>query len=113
MAQPTPAKEKQWYEKISRSGYFLGAVLLHLIVFFMVATWVIFPAFNPPTEDFNKTYLPPSAPPPPPPPAERADGAGDHAYRVDAHRRDYRADRGPRLSVCPCRILRRRPHRWM
>jgi hypothetical protein len=67
MAQPSPVKEKHWTEKISRSGYFFGAVLLHLIVFVMVATWVIFPAFHPPTEDFTKTYLPPSSPPPPPP----------------------------------------------
>jgi hypothetical protein len=58
-------------EKISRSGYFLGALLLHLIVFCLVATFVIFPAFHPPTDDFAKTYLPPSAlPPPPPPPQE-------------------------------------------
>jgi len=64
----TPFKTKHWMEKISRSGYFFGALLLHLIVFFMVATWVIFPAFHPPTEDFTKTYLPPSSPPPPPPP---------------------------------------------
>jgi hypothetical protein len=68
MAQPSSNKTKQWYEKISRSGYFFGALLLHLVVFLMVATWVIFPAFHPPTDDFTKTYLPPSAPPPPPPP---------------------------------------------
>jgi hypothetical protein len=67
MAQQPPGKDRHWTEKISRSGYFFGAVLLHLIVFVMVATWVIFPAFHPPTEDFTKTYLPPSSPPPPPP----------------------------------------------
>ncbi len=61
-------QNKQWYEKLSRSGYFFGAVMLHLVVFLLVATWVIFPAFHPPTEDFNKTYVPASAPPPPPPP---------------------------------------------
>ena len=57
-------------EKISRSGYFFGALALHLIVFIMVGTWIIFPAIHPPTEDFTKTYLPPSAPPPPPPPPQ-------------------------------------------
>ena len=62
-----PPKGKHWTERISRSGYFFGALLLHLIVFIMVATWVIFPAFKPPTEDFNKTYVPAAAPPPPPP----------------------------------------------
>jgi hypothetical protein len=66
--QTPPVKKKQWYEKISRSGYFFGAVLLHFLVFLMVATWVIFPAFHPPTDDFTKTYVPPSSPPPPPPP---------------------------------------------
>ncbi len=59
--------KQRWTEKISRSGYFLGALLLHLVIFIMVATWVIFPAFQPPPDDFTKTYLPPPAPPPPPP----------------------------------------------
>jgi hypothetical protein len=65
---PKPPREKHWMERISRSGYFFGALLLHFVVFIMVATWVIFPAIHPPTEDFTKTYLPASAPPPPPPP---------------------------------------------
>ena len=66
-----PVKEKHWTEKISRSGYFFGALLLHFVVFLMVATWVIFPAIHPPTEDFTKAYVPPSSqPPPPPPPTE-------------------------------------------
>jgi len=56
---------KTWTERISRSGYFFGAVLLHLVVFLMVATWVVFPAFKPPAEDFVKTYLPAGTPPPP------------------------------------------------
>jgi hypothetical protein len=65
---PPPGKEKHWTEKISRSGYFLGALLFHLIVFLMIATLVIFPPFHPPTDEFQKTYVPASAPPPPPPP---------------------------------------------
>ena len=68
MATISSITDRRWTEKISRSGYFLGAVFLHLVVFLMVATWVIFPAFHPPAEDFTKTYLPPSSPPPPPPP---------------------------------------------
>ncbi|MCE0522714.1 MAG: DUF4159 domain-containing protein [Methylacidiphilales bacterium] len=70
MAQLAQMNTKPWTEKLSRSGYFFGAVLLHLIIFVMVATWVIFPAFHPPTEDFTKTYLPPTSPPPPPPPQQ-------------------------------------------
>ena len=68
MASATSTKDRQWYEKISRSGYFFGALMLHLILFVMIGTWVIFPAFHPPTDEFTKTYLPPAAPPPPPPP---------------------------------------------
>lgn len=37
----------------------------------MVATWVIFPAFKPPADDFTKTYLPPPSPPPPPPQSQQ------------------------------------------
>jgi hypothetical protein len=63
--------EKPWYEKLSRSRYFVGALLLHIVIFVLVGTFVIFPAFNPPAEDFNKTYVPASAPPPPPPPPQQ------------------------------------------
>jgi len=65
---PRSQRKQNWMERVSRSGYFFAALLLHLVVFLMVATWVIFPAIHPPTEDFTKTYLPPSSPPPPPPP---------------------------------------------
>jgi hypothetical protein len=61
-------RRKQWYEKLSRTSYFFGAVLFHLLLFALVATLVIFPPFHPPSEDFRPTYLPPNAPPPPPPP---------------------------------------------
>jgi len=70
MAEKSPIKDRPWQEMISRSGYFFGALLFHLVLFLMVATWVIFPAFHPPTEDFTKTYLPPSSPPPPLPPSQ-------------------------------------------
>jgi hypothetical protein len=66
-----PVTEKAWYEKISRTRYFFGALFLHLVVFFLIATIVIFPAFKPPVEDFNKTYVPASNPPPPPPPPQQ------------------------------------------
>ena len=66
MAQ-LPDRIKKMTEKFSRLQYFLVAVLLHVIIFFMVWTLVIFPAFNPPKDEFQKSYLPPSTPPPPPP----------------------------------------------
>jgi hypothetical protein len=60
-------QSKAWTQKFSRTGYFLGAVVLHLVVFVMVATLVIFPAFHPPPDEFDKSYVPAAAPPPPPP----------------------------------------------
>jgi hypothetical protein len=69
---PAPAKKKHWTERISRSGYFFGALLFHIIVFVMIATLVIFPPFHAPTDEFQKTYVPASAPPPPPPPSQPA-----------------------------------------
>ncbi len=72
MAGEPTSEKRHWTERISRSAYFFGAVLFHLILFVLVATWVIFPAFHPPTDDFTKTYLPPSAPPPPPPPPQQS-----------------------------------------
>jgi len=63
----TPDRKKTLRERLSRSSYFFGALLLHLIIFVMVATLIIFPAFHPPVDEFQKSYLPPSTPPPPPP----------------------------------------------
>jgi hypothetical protein len=62
-----PAPQKPWMEKLTRTGYLLVAILFHLLLFIIVAGWVVFRAPPAPTEDFVKTYLPPGAPPPPPP----------------------------------------------
>lgn len=62
-----PEKERHWAERLFHSGFFLGALLFHLILFLMIATWTIFPRFIPPTDDFAKAYVPSGAPPPPPP----------------------------------------------
>lgn len=56
----------RWAEKFSRSGYFFVAVLLHLTVFVMVATWIIWPAVPAPQEPPGKVDLPIASPPPPP-----------------------------------------------
>ncbi|MDB4793676.1 DUF4159 domain-containing protein [Methylacidiphilales bacterium] len=66
MAQKSSLKENHWMQRLSRSGYFLGALLLHLVVFLMIATRIIFPPFVPPEDDFSKVYVPASQPPPPP-----------------------------------------------
>jgi hypothetical protein len=59
--------DPNWMRRLTRSGYFLGAVLFHLILALILATIVIFRAPPPPPDDFAKAYVP-SAPPPPPPP---------------------------------------------
>jgi hypothetical protein len=45
--------QRSWYQKLSRSSYFFLAVLLHLLLFAMLAAYVIFPAFKPPTDYFK------------------------------------------------------------
>ncbi len=60
-----------WRERLARSGYFLAAVLLHLILFIMLATWIVFRVPRP-LEDstrFARIPVPTSQPPPPSPPA--------------------------------------------
>lgn len=66
-ARQRPGSDGHWAEKLSRAGYFLGAVLLHLIVFVMVATRVVFPPVQPLQNDFIKTFVKPSTQRPPPP----------------------------------------------
>jgi hypothetical protein len=57
-------RKKAWYEKFDRSGYFLGALLLHLIIFLMIASWVIWKAPPAPHEEvFNGVAV--KVPPPP------------------------------------------------
>jgi hypothetical protein len=65
---PDPRK-KVWHEKLVRSGYFLGAVLFHIILFLMVATLVIWKAPPPPPTDVFHGVPVKVQPPPPQPPA--------------------------------------------
>jgi hypothetical protein len=65
MAQQPSQNEVPWAQRISRSGYFFGALLLHLLIFLMIATWIIFPRFVPPDDNFERAYVA-SKPPPPP-----------------------------------------------
>ena len=63
-------RRKTWKEKLQRSSYFLGALLLHLIIFVMVATIVIWKAPPPPpTDEFLAVATKPPPPPPPQPPS--------------------------------------------
>ena len=64
-----PPPDRHWKEKFIRSGYFLGAVLLHLVIFLMVAAWVVFKPPQAPSSDIIIYHIPPApvSPPPPPP----------------------------------------------
>src|ERR1035441_1942623 len=65
-------RSKPWQERLVRSGYFLGAVLFHLILFLMVATWVIWKAPPPPPTDVFHGVAVKVPPPPPQPPSSGA-----------------------------------------
>ncbi len=72
---PNPRKQK-WHERLQRSGYFFGAILLHLILFLLVATLVIWKApSEPPTEVFHGVAVKVPPPPPAPPPSSGAAAA--------------------------------------
>jgi hypothetical protein len=58
---------KQWMDKANKSLFFFIALAFHLILFLMIATWVIFQAPKPPPEDFKEVFVPPASLPPPPP----------------------------------------------
>ncbi len=68
--KPSLFKQEIWQGRITRSAYLIGAVLLHLILFIMLATLIVFKA--PVREADASTFLstsirppPPLAPPPP------------------------------------------------
>jgi hypothetical protein len=64
-----PSPQAGWRERITRSGFFLGAVLFHLVLILLLASWVIWKAPPPPpTDEFGavSVKLPPPAAQPPP-----------------------------------------------
>lgn len=67
-------RKKTWQEKFARSGYFMGAVLFHLVIFLMVATVVIWKAPEPPHDD-TIFHPVPSVKITPPPPSQPSSGA--------------------------------------
>ena len=67
-------EQSAWRHRLFRSGFFLGAVLFHLVVFLLAANWIIFRA--PDTKEsaaFQAVKVPPKAPPPAPPPPAGGD----------------------------------------
>lgn len=70
---PTPGHRSSWEDKLARSGLFVAAVLFHLVVFLIVAGWVVFNA--PPVQPdavFVRFPLPQNPVPPPTPPPNPA-----------------------------------------
>jgi hypothetical protein len=60
----------KWQDRFAHSGLLVGAILLHLILFLLVATWVVFEApAQPPSVSFTAVPTKPAPPPPPAPPA--------------------------------------------
>lgn len=69
-------RQKTWQEKLVRSGYFFGAVLLHLIVFLLVATVIIWKEAKPPEDaSFKGVKVSITQPPPPQPSSSGAAAA--------------------------------------
>ncbi len=66
---PLPARSGGLSERVMRAGYLVGAILLHVVIFLLFATWVIFrqPATTIDATTFHGVKVPP--PPPPTPPA--------------------------------------------
>ena len=69
-----PGKRFPWEEKLVRSGFFVGAVLLHLVIFVLVASYVIFrpPPMEPEVKIITPPLPPPTQEPPPTPPSSVA-----------------------------------------
>jgi hypothetical protein len=71
-AIPPDQSKRAWQERLMRSGYLVGAILAHLIIFFMVATLVIWKAPDPPPTDVFHAVPAKIIPPPPQPPSSGA-----------------------------------------
>ncbi len=82
VAKPASSRAPDKFQNsLIKSGYFIGALLLHLVVFLMLATWVIFQA---PAVHVDGTFLSTNlAPPPPPPPSPPSASGGDAANNFE------------------------------
>jgi hypothetical protein len=79
--KPQISKNK-WHERLGRAGYFFGALMLHLILFVMLATLVIFKTPAPSeTSIFSSVSV--KLPPPPPTPPAAAGGEAMNALEPD------------------------------
>ena len=91
------ARSDRWQHTLTRSGYLVGAILLHFVVFLLLATWVIFKA---PARQLDASFLHANiAPPPPPPPAPPAASGGDSANNFEPTAQSVPAPSVPSLIV--------------
>jgi len=70
-----PDPKKPWQERFQRSGFLVGAVLFHLILFLMIATIVIWKVPGPRTDEVFQSVTQVKIPPPPPQPPSSGDAA--------------------------------------
>jgi hypothetical protein len=76
-----PPPKNGWRERLLRSGFFLGAVLFHLLLILLLASWVIWKAPPPPPPDgFDAAAV--KLPPVVQPPSSGAQAANPH-FEVD------------------------------
>lgn len=67
----TPRDRSRWQEKLHHSAFFIGALLLHLVIFMLVATYVISPGrIIEPDRPMAVVSVPKSNPVPPPTPQQ-------------------------------------------
>jgi hypothetical protein len=84
MHQQLPIRNSQtWKEKLLRSGYFLGALLLHLVVFVMLGTIVIWTVPAPRNDDEFHSVAVKAPPPPPPQPPSAGDAARNPQFEPE------------------------------
>jgi hypothetical protein len=74
---PPPPPKIGWRERLQRSGFFMGAVLFHLVLILLLASWVIWTAPPPPPPDgFDPAAV--KLPPVVQPPSSGAQAANPH-----------------------------------
>jgi hypothetical protein len=66
------ATDERWRDRFKRSGYFFGALLLHIVLFLLGASLIIWKGTPPDDAAFKVAVIQKTMPPPPEPPATGA-----------------------------------------
>jgi hypothetical protein len=79
-----PPKKIGWAEKLIKSQYILLAILIHIVIFFLLGTRVIFPGFVPQGEFTGTQYVTgdEGRPNPPGPPPSKAESQEQHPVDI-------------------------------